>query len=133
MSTIPNGGRWWATQLEASAGPFFCGARPTGVDVVLFGQIQCMSTAVGHTGHALRLLADEPALLAWVRRMNACLGDDFLWLSSATLEQRDPRKWRGPTCCPLEQRVAFYIGIATFATVLLPLTLCAFVFHNIVK
>ena len=81
----------------------------------------------------LRLLADEPTLLEWARRMNARVGADYPWLLSATLDQTEPSMWSGLVLCSTAQRVAFWLGVLVFGTVLLPVTLLAFAYHWAVR
>ena len=61
--------------------------------------------------------------------MNHRLGFDYPWLLSRTLETEDPSKWGRPVLSSASQRVAFYLGVLTFGSALLPLTLAAFIYH----
>lgn len=126
---------WWAEQLKASGGPFLCGAEPTGVDAVLFGQIQCMSAATGSTGIALRQLEHEPELLAWCRRMNTAVDgtDGCEWLLSRSLESSDPARWGGADAASMAERVTFKAGLIFWGTVGLPVTVAAIAYHAAIR
>jgi glutathione S-transferase len=123
---------WWAGGLEKGGGHFFGGAKPGGIDVLLFGLVQTMGSGAGSGLEALRLLADEPGLLAWARRMNAALVD-YPWLLTKTLAGADPKTWGDPPHNSLVERVAFWLGVLAFTTVLLPVTLAGIVYHNAVR
>ena len=111
-------------------------------DLLLFSHLQTITSGVGTTEVAIRLLYEEfPILLRWARRLNADLSG-FPWLFTRPLSYADdPDAAEAAFAAPrfdapgasLVERAAFCLSLCLATTLFLPLTLAVLAYAFAVR